>query len=61
MGSGCGGLESGVPGLDDYGFSYHEVTETITIRFNQQMVVAGEVIIEAGEELRIEGQLVLIK
>jgi hypothetical protein len=57
---GCGGLPSGVPGLDGYNFSYNIITQTIVIRFNQQMIVADEIIINEGEELRIEGQLVLI-
>jgi len=60
MGGGCGGLPSGVPGLDGYNFSYNIITKTIVIRFNQQMIVADELIINEGEELRIEGQLVLI-
>ena len=60
MGGGCGGLPSGVPGLDGYNFSYNFITKTIVIRFNQQMIVADELIINEGEELRIEGQLVLI-
>jgi len=57
---GCGSLPSGVPGLDGYNFSYNIITQTIVIRFNQQMIVADEIIINEGEELRIEGQLVLI-
>jgi len=61
MGSGCGGLSSGVPGLDFYNFSYNIITTTIVIRSNQQMIVAGELIINEGRELRIEGELVLIK
>ena len=47
-------------GADNYNFSYNIITQTIIIRFNQQMIVAQELIINEGEELRIEGQLVLI-
>ena len=57
---GCGGLPSGVPGLDGYNFSYNIITKTIIIRYDQQMIVADELTILEGEELRIEGQLVLI-
>ena len=57
---GCGGLPSGVPGLDGYNFSYHIITQTIIIRYNQQMIVAQELTINEGRELRIEGQLILI-
>ena len=57
---GCGSLPSGIPGLDGYNFSYNIITKTIIIRFNQQMIVAQQLTINDGEELRIEGQLVII-
>ena len=44
-------------GEDPDNFSYHEVFETITIPFHQQMSVFGGIVIE--DELVIESQLVL--
>ena len=58
---GCGGLPSGVPGLDGYNFSYNIITQTITIRYNQQMIVFQGLTINQGKELRIEGELALIQ
>jgi len=57
---GCGGLPSGVPGLDGYNFSYDNITQSIIIRFNQQMIVIQELTIAEGQELIIEGQLIVI-
>jgi hypothetical protein len=58
---GCGEIPSGIPGLGSYNFSFNEIVTTITIKLHQQMIVADQLTIDAGEELRIEGQLVLIK
>lgn len=58
---GCGGLQSGIPNVDFYNFSFHEITTVLYIRTHQQMIVFNLIDIDENAELRIEGELVLIQ
>lgn len=61
--SGCSGIASGIPSsviTSPDNFSYNEITKTITVPDYQQMIVAEEIIVVSGGELRLEGELVLI-